>query len=1416
MRLLLGTIFSLWLLAFVLPRIPIVQSYLGKHVSIALKEKLGTEVSIGNIELRLPSRIIVDDLNILDQSNEEMLKANRISVSIEILPLFSGQIRITSAQLFGMKAHLTQQNASSPLNCQFLIDSLKSKDTLSNTPLDLRISSLIIRNSAISYDRSDMPRSRNGFSPYHLDITDLSSHIILNQLTDDSLNLNLKRLHLTEKSGLHVKHLTFGLVAANNDFKLSNFILRLPDSEVNIPLAYFNYDTKEGKLSAFNHAIDIESSVALSDFAFLHKNIAGYETYKVKITSKGTEKICNTRFSIVSTGLNGSASATLHNILKEPTGEINVNNLQATSHFISALSNYGVNVPQQILALGNVNIKGKANLYATNHIKSDADIFTSKAGQATVNSEYNNNALTAHIVTPHINLAQIMGDKSLGSLSGDIHLNTQNINNLKQHTSLCGTVKEFTYNSYTYHNIKADGKLEDNILSGTVNINDPNIVLHANGTANIAKKNIIKADIDLQNFSASRLKLTEALGDSPLDAHLTVSPTSVELTSDIVDMTMEGSSINIATLPHSIMQIIATRLPSVPGMPKSLRNMQKYSDNDFTINMRLKDPATIKSFLPQSIEIPEVATLQGNINSGTSTANLTLAVPTLLVSGQKFNGIMLRFYTSDNTLHSQLTTDFMDQHGPVAISLNCEGRSDHLLSILSWDNQRNNTFKGTITTKTQFYSTPHGTAFSLTIPKSDFQVDDSLWTVQSNEIKYENGTIDVNNFYVGSQSQHVSIDGTASSTPSDSLTCQLANVDISYILNLVNFHSVEFDGMASGTFSAKGVLGDMTASGHLDVSHFLFEQGNLGTLHLDAAYSPQTNQIILNGICDDSPAEASTLLSGYVEPSPGAIYLDIQANNSRMEFVETFCSSFMHDCDMRGTGRVELYGPFSNINLKGTLVTEGAFTLTSTNCRYTMPHDTVTFVPDDILFHDALLTDKLGNKTTLTGGLHHKHLTQMSYDLYATTSRLLAYDFPTLKQDETFCGYAIINGDIGIHGKGNELIINADATPLPGTFLTYNASSPDAIRSGEIITWRSASDNSSELFANAHLSDAGTISTPFGEGMLDAGNSRTNIHMNFFVHANPEAKLHLIMDETTGDYVDLFGNGDLRVNYYNKGGLDIFGNYVTDHGLYKMTIQNLIRRDFTFRKGGTITFGGDPYDAMLNMQAQYSINSVPLADLNIGSTISANNIPVNCLMNITGTPGKPSVEFGLDLPSLSPDARQMVNSIINSEEEMNQQVLYLLAVGRFYAPSNVRQNENANNVSQGSLAVQSFLSGTISQQFNNVMSGVMSNLLGSKNTLTFGANIAPGNEGFSNAEYEGLLSGRLFNNRLLFNGQFGYRDNINTNSQSFIGDFDIQYLLTKSGTISLKAYNKTNDRYFTRNSLYTQGIGIVFQKEFGK
>ena len=181
----------------------------------------------------------------------------------------------------------------------------------------------------------------------------------------------------------------------------------------------------------------------------------------------------------------------------------------------------------------------------------------------------------------------------------------------------------------------------------------------------------------------------------------------------------------------------------------------------------------------------------------------------------------------------------------------------------------------------------------------------------------------------------------------------------------------------------------------------------------------------------------------------------------------------------------------------------------------------------------------------------------------------------------------------------------------------------------------------------------------------------------------------------------------------------------------------------------------------------------------------------------------------MDLPTVNSDAKQMIYSVINSQEEMNQQVLYLLGIGRFYTQTkNNQTSEDASQQSQTSLAMQSLLSGTISQQINNVLSSFVNS-----SNWNFGANISTGNEGFNNAEYEGILSGRLLNNRLLFNGQFGYRDNANA-TQSFIGDFDLRYLIFPNGNLSIHVYNQTNDRYFTRNSLNTQGVGLIMKKDF--
>ena len=307
---------------------------------------------------------------------------------------------------------------------------------------------------------------------------------------------------------------------------------------------------------------------------------------------------------------------------------------------------------------------------------------------------------------------------------------------------------------------------------------------------------------------------------------------------------------------------------------------------------------------------------------------------------------------------------------------------------------------------------------------------------------------------------------------------------------------------------------------------------------------------------------------------------------------------------------------------------------------------------------------------------------------------------------------------------------------------------------------------------------------------------------------NPNATLRVLMDKSNYDYIALNGTGSIRATYFNKGAFNMFGTYQIESGIYKLTIQNIIKKIFQFQDGGTIVFGGDPYKAALNLKALYTVNSVPLSDLQIGNSFSSNNIRVDCIMNISGTPQSPHIDFDLDLPTVSNEAEQMVRTVINGEEEMNQQVVYLLSIGRFYMQKNNSSSSQESQQNQTSLAMQSLLSGTISQQINNLLGSLVKN-----NNWTFGANISTGDEGFNNAEYEGLLSVRLLNNRLIINGQFGYRDNANATT-SFIGDFDVNYLLLPNGNISLKVYNQTNDRYFTKSSLNTQGVGLIMKKDF--
>lgn len=1348
------------------------------------------------------NRLIIDDVMMYDQKGDSMLFASRISAKIDLIPLASNKISVGSAQLFGLKLNLYQQTATSKHNFQFVLDSLASKDTTKHTPLNLHIGSLIIRHGSVNYDKRDISEKKGVFSPSHIGIRELSTHIILSHLTDDNIDLNIKKLAFMEKSGLQLKSLGFKLIANRREATLKNFELQLTHSDITLGDIHATYRVENGKLvqPSLQYTGSIEQSkVTLADIAcflpiFKHFDDAVY--FSSIFSGTTTSLRCPTiNFKTGSGSINLQASGRVSDWNRKTTWNVDISNLNLTEESVSFLSDNldkKIQIPKEVLRLGGIHYAG--NMQGRGNDLASKGMLETGAGKAFIQASTKGDHLQAKLTTPGIALDRILDNPSFGLVAANVEASGN-----KKHIIAKGNISRFDYNKYSFRNIKIDGSYTPVGIKGLASINDPNMRVNVDGDYIFAsKKYAVNASIGHLQPSILGVKMkdrTYCLDDININANNKSSDSYLDIDAPFINLHTRGEY-DLATLYSSIQNIVADKLPTLPGIKKS----KKKGDNDFTLQGNVYSTEILERMLGIPLAISSPIHINGNLSEKNEELNLFISAPLFSYDGKPYHNGNIELTTDGSTLN-------MDAH--ISQGLSFELAPEYALRATACDNALNAKVnydnhskklpvKGFLDAETQFGKNEHGiTSINMSVKPSHVMLGDTRWEVISSNINYYKNNLSVDNFTVKHDNQHIIINGKASPSPEDSIVADLKDVDVAYILNLINFHSVDFAGKATGKAVVKSIFNHPEAYAQLDLNDFLFENGPLGILHALVKYNKEDEQIDIKATADEGKYH-QTLIDGYVSPKRNYIDLGIEAVGTNMKFMESFCGSFMDNIEARAYGKVNVVGNLSNINLVGDIETTGKIHMTQLNTDYHFENLKAHAIPDDILLKNDTIYDRNGHVAIIDGGIHHKHLTKLSYDLDLQAHNFLGFDTHEFG-DNTFYGTVYASGNVGIHGKSGETIIDIDATPDPGSIFVYNAASPDAISDKSFIHWNDATPEWEKPFSFGHQDK---------KIEADKGIS-SDMRINFLVNTNPNLTVKLMMDEQTGDYITLNGNGVIRANYFNKGTLDMFGNYIVDHGVYKLTIQNIIKKDFELMPGGTISFGGNPYSAPLNLQAKYIVNGVPLSDLNIGRSFSSNNIRVDCLMNIQGTPSAPNVDFSMDLPTVNSDAKQMIYSLINSQEEMNQQVLYLLGIGRFYAQSkNNQASEDAAQQSQTSLAMQSLLSGTISQQINTVLSSLVNS-----NKWNFGANISTGDEGFNNAEYEGILSGRLLNNRLIFNGQFGYRDNANS-TQSFIGDFDLRYLIFPNGNLSFRVYNQTNDRYFTRNSLNTQGIGLIMKRDF--
>ena len=1428
----LWTIVGAYAAAAIATHVPAVQSEIGRAVASALEEKLGTGVSVGRIDLGFFNRLVADDLTVLDKRGEKMLKVSRLSAKIDLADLLGGRVNISSAQVFGAKAKLYRENASAQPNYQFVVDSLSGGKSDSGGA-DFTLGSVVVRRSSVSYDQLDAPRLHGRLDARHLAIGNISGHVLLGMHGKGTLSVDLKRLSLDEESGLSLKAAKFKFSYDGRIAKVDGLELLTGDSRIAMPSAYCKISLAGGKpdFSKTKYAGRIHAErLSPGEFSSIHPGLSAFTSpLSVSFSFSGGGDFC--RLSAFNCG-------TADGGCRVESGRIAVGFAKSLSiaadldarlegAFLQSVKTIAFpsdTLPPAVSNLQELSFIGKAAWDKdSSYVKGKIG---TNFGAADVAAHLSGGRFGADISTMGLDLGKPTGVSALGEVAGRLRAK----GTLPKHGAMDleakGSFSKLSLNGNELGKVEFDCVSAGKTAEGNLSIDGSYAAATIWAEANLSATPHYKVEADVKSFAPNALgivggwqgknfsltlsadlegKAAESLQGKVSVARLSVGSgdSSVYLGNIDADISREGNSscvtlggdfidgrlqgvVNPAAIKQSAVSALARRLPSLFAGTAQAGT----AANDFTINATIKDGVWLRELAGLPLQIHSPLRLAGRLSDVSGILDLEVSAPSVTYGGGRYKSARAEVQTRGGLLYATAGVESVSPKGSVTEwGLIATAAGDNLYANASMQTPGGAGTKAELKTKTAFSNHGGSLSAAVDIGESAIHIGDTKWDVKPSKVVWSRDRLEVDGFALEKGRQHIRVDGVATRSAADTIVVDLEDVDVAYVLDLVNFHSVHFGGRASGKAAVSSIFSHPEAAAAIVVDKFTLEGGSLGTLYANATLNNKAGQIDIGAAAMDGTAGA-TYVSGYVSPQRNSIDLGIRAQNSPLEFIGSFCSSFVDKADLRGEGELRLHGPLSAINLTGEAAVSGSIGISSTGVEYSLSRQKVRLTEGDILLDTDTIYDSRGNRGVVNGAVHHRHLSKISYDIGIDAERLLVMDFKDFG-GQTFKGTVYGTGACSISGRSGETIIDVDISPIAGSEIVYNASSPDAIRDGSFVDWGTAGDRSEHSKGQ----------------VVPAPQSPSDVRLNMVVNATPDATLKVLMDERSGDFISLHGNGAIKATYYNKGGFEMYGNYAVESGTYKMTIQNVVKREFAFQPGSYIAFGGDPYNAALNLNATYHVSGVSLADLDIGRSFSQNNVGVDCLMGITGTPEHPMVDFGIDLPTANSDANAMVKSLMGSQEELNQQVFYLLAVGRFYQ-SRANNIDDTGRQSQASLAMQSIVSGTLSQQINNVLSG-----LGTGGDWTFGANISPGDDGFYNAEYEGMLSGSMLSGRLVFNGQFGYRENPYATS-NFIGDFDISYKLVPSGNVAVKVYNKTNDRYFTRSALNTQGIGLVIKKDF--
>ncbi len=1316
----------------------------------------------------------------------------------------------------------------------------------------VELKKLELKNGGFKNDKETLRDTyTDRFDGQHISFSVISGTIENLLFKNDTLKANVS-LSGQEKSGLQIKKIQSSMRLTPDIMEFDKLDLETNNSHIGnyYAMRYTNFNKD---MSNFLKDVTLEgrfkdTKISSDDLAIFAPELASWKrVFYVEGNAKGSVDNFSAKNLKVKSGnsiVDGNIAMRGLPDIKSTFIDFKANSFQTNYTDLITIIPSLKNISQpQLSKLGTIYYKGNFTGFLNDFVTFGTISTNLGVIAADLNMKLPENGTPTYsgkIVTQGFKLGQFLNEQQVGSVSLNGKVVGSGFKLDKLNANFDGAIQQIEFNGYNYRNLSVKGDFKKNLFTGHLTIDDPNIKISSlDGTLSLSGKEIafnLDANLEHANlknihFSKDSIELkglfslnftgnnidnflgTARVYNASLKHDSTwLSFDSLTLSSFIKDdkklLTLRSNEIDaelsgkftILQLPDAFKVFLSRYYPTYITPPS-----YNVSDQDFSFNIQTRQVSEYLKLFDNKLNGLNNSTITGNLNLSNSDLKVNARVPEFEYDGKKFFNIDLKGNGNKDTLRADIAVDDVfitdSLHFP-GTKLQLTANND--LSVIHLKTSAGNTLNDAeLNASIQTLSDGVKVHFS----PSSFIINDKKWELEKDgELTVRRKFLDANEIKFFHDKQQIVLSTELSpATNETNIVAKLENVNIGDFLPFV-LTNPDMQGYLTGTATVKDPFGKFGIEFKGIADSFYLDKRFIGKVNLDAAANTVTGEVKINDISATEPDNTFKIngIFNYKDSTGNGMDINAYAGRLNLNILEPYLGSVFSGMQGIAHSNLKIFSEAGHKYITGeATIDSGALKIAYTQCKYSFKNETVTFRKDEIDLGTIQLKDTLGNDGSVSGKMHHNFFQDFGFEkVRFETSKMLLLN--TNKKDNSqFYGDVTGSALMTLNGPITNLVMNIDGQP-------------SIFDSSHIFLPTGTSSRESKVIDYIEF-------IQFGSLMEDSikANQSTNIVVNMKLTANPACKIDVILDEETGDIIKGQGNGTLNITVGNKEPLNIRGRYEITKGEYTFNFQTFLKKPFTLNSG-SITWNGDPYLAIIDLEAEYLAKNVDISDLNPVSSAGATSsikqkADVTIISHLTGKLFKPDISFEFKLVgdlSRDPFIVRRLDDFKSDQNEMNKQVASLLLFNAFITQGqNFLSGENTLALATNTIGgvVSGWLTNVFNRELDKATKGIISTYIDINPTVNLQLSQLQANV---RAGLKILLSKRIY---FLIGGNLDYNNPYTQLNRKGLltPDITIEWLLNKDGSLRVVGFNRTSID-ITTGQRNRSGIQLSYRKDFNK